>query len=443
MIIYSSKYLPELLSVIVVYFLNVFLFTYYGHHYSQVCYQINSADPAITKIYWESGKGFNEQESEGIRLGQIQSTENVCLSLSSQKPLRALRIDPVDRKTEFQIRNIVIRNNYNLTSYNMMDSHELKISDSKSTHDVSIKNGVTFSNSNDPYYVWSLEDTRASRFHWLNNGIVAIATITIFIILVIIVNRKYRSRIGLSATSIVLLLYPIYWLFVRIISQSDYPGTYAKEVFWITIVLSILPIAFRKIQSDSKAGVALLTIVVVCISIAYDISTHFGKDRGRVLSVVWNGGYHWRIPARPLDNLRHSSLPYSEDIKVIKRITEPGSLILSDLATSYYLAAETDLYVANVHQHHHQSASMAKKAVTLICEYGANKPQAYIRFITAKKNIESTMGRDLKYLVINKDSGNVNVIRNCLARKNVINKLQNSLNLSQLYNGDYLELYAL
>jgi len=137
---------------------------------------------------------------------------------------------------------------------------------------------------------------------------------------------------------------------------------------------------------------------------------------------------------------------YQHDLTEIKKLIEPSSVVLSDLATSYYLAGSTRSYVRNVQ--HHQGRNISYRFSKFLnagtfCYLNVDEHlNDVIDFIKIESSNRSGIPT-FRYIVLNNDSKNKNVRSDCIFhRRNVIEDAIKAFS-SKVYSGDFLDLYLL
>ncbi len=195
---------------------------------------------------------------------------------------------------------------------------------------------------------------------------------------------------------------------------------------------------------------AMVLFIPVSASLLFDSLYHFGYYKKPVSSKNKIPPYHWRINYPFESNYLKSSLPYLNDIQEIKKITEPGSVFYSDVATSYYLAVSSSLYAANPKDNHRMSlkrahATAPQSLLYNLC-HGGKYDGKYdsLKNYFKEKNLENKKNgfSQIKYLVYNKDETNRNLM-NCSIEQytDLSTKLLGEFEI--LFKGEYLDLYKI
>jgi hypothetical protein len=143
-----------------------------------------------------------------------------------------------------------------------------------------------------------------------------------------------------------------------------------------------------------------------------------------------------------------SSFKYENDFLKISKIVKPGTVLFSDLATSYYAAGYLPVYVKNTHRHQGRNRHREWKKFLddrRYCYLGHEDALRSVRkFVKQQKRQANSMKQpELKYILVNRDSSNQNLRNDCFSmrHKSISKKLPQ---LSKVvYQGQYLDLYEL
>ena len=195
---------------------------------------------------------------------------------------------------------------------------------------------------------------------------------------------------------------------------------------------------------------AMVLLVPVSASLLLDSLYHLGYYKKPVFSKNNIPPYHWRINYPLESNYLKSSLPYLDDIQKIKKITEPGSVFYSDVATSYYLAVSSSLYAANPKNNHRKSINRAHATAPQSLLYNLCHGGKYdgkydsLKSYFKEKNSENIKNgfSQIKYLIYNKDETNKNLM-NCSKEQYSDLSAKLGAEFEILFNGEYLDLYQI
>ena len=197
----------------------------------------------------------------------------------------------------------------------------------------------------------------------------------------------------------------------------------------------------------SLKNVAALSCIALVLSlIVYDSKLHFDKERILIKRKHNSGQRHWNLFYGQNFVFYDSAMRYQHDLTEIKKLIEPSSVVLSDLATSYYLAGSTGAYVRNVHQHQGRNTSYrfsqflnAETFCYLNTDEHLNDVIDFLKIEFSNRSSVPTF----RYIALNNDSKNKNVRSDCIFhRRNVIEGAIKAFS-SKVYSGDFLDLYLL
>lgn len=195
----------------------------------------------------------------------------------------------------------------------------------------------------------------------------------------------------------------------------------------------------------SLAFVCLAAILVLLIK---DSSFHFNAASLRAKREHHSAQRHWNIWFKPEFVYYDSPLRYQTDLRNIADIVEPGSIVLSDRATSYYAAATLPAYVLNVHKHHR--SVRAERLVRVLSRgefcYLEDKfhRKAALSFLQKdSRQAQQKNWPQIKYILLNKDKQNIMLRNDCLALRSEQHEVSIPKIGELLYEGTFLNLYKL
>lgn len=192
-------------------------------------------------------------------------------------------------------------------------------------------------------------------------------------------------------------------------------------------------------------GFALLSLIGLVV---YDSKQHFDADLISLKREHRSAQRDWNIFYRQNYVFYDSSLRYEQDLLAISRVVQSGAIVLSDLATSYYLSTYLNLYVKRVHRHQglHRSGvwhNLFKQRTACYLHIEGNLEKLKAAAIEHNTYAQKYNRLLFKYIVANKDTSNRNLRYDCLwhGRNAMIDNVQA---LSKLvYEGEYLNVYEL
>ena len=290
----------------------------------------------------------------------------------------------------------------------------------------------------DPYVVWSVpKDPRGKVLRLaLNLILVSFCFIVMgFVLLKLMGTTKMTATAWLINSAPALLCYPIYLFIDDITSRFYGSALFGRESFYFGLLLFFLMILSQKILRLRVicSPIRSAALLILVSSVALDVMFH--------LAVIedWRLGsepkeYHWRLDRSFKDNYNKSSLKYHADLSRLKKEIPQGSRILSDTATSLYIAATTDVFIVNPLAHHRvEGGSLNGQDLQNLCE--RNPMWDPIAKILDRTNID--------YLVVNEDKENHNIRRSCrnLRSKRLPSKFPS--HFLQVFVGDNITVYKI
>ena len=196
----------------------------------------------------------------------------------------------------------------------------------------------------------------------------------------------------------------------------------------------------------SKISLAML-LVLILATVVYDSRYHFDSALVEAKKKHQSAQRNWSVFYSQREVYEHSPLRYVEDIHAISELIDPQTTVLSDLATSYYLAATLPVYVPNIHRHQgrYQRPIWAKfidKRYACYTEIEENSKN-YVSFISNQKRKKNQADHLMvRYFIVNSDKINHNLRRDCLAFRARYIEEQLMLYGQKLYQGEYLTLFT-
>lgn len=141
-----------------------------------------------------------------------------------------------------------------------------------------------------------------------------------------------------------------------------------------------------------------------------------------------------------------TSMRYERDFLAIANLVRPHSLVISDLATSYYSAAYLPVYVRNVHRHQGRDKSVAWRRILDSRQHCyLQRPEnvsSFVDFVRAENRVAAKAETPvIRYVLVNNDLLNNNPRYDCFwnGRQAAIENLEAIS--TKLYVGEYLILY--
>lgn len=179
-------------------------------------------------------------------------------------------------------------------------------------------------------------------------------------------------------------------------------------------------------------------ILIALVLLVYDSKFHFDADIVERKEQSYSAQRNWNLNYVQDNVYRGSSFRYQRDFNNIYMLIEPNSVLLSDLATSYFAAAILPVYVVNIHRH--QGRNLRQETVTFL----NNRFLCYLEFEENRQKVSKFLRKnnEIDYFLINKDRVNENRERDCLAFRSdtLIEQLSKFSDL--LWEGEFLNLYS-
>lgn len=221
-----------------------------------------------------------------------------------------------------------------------------------------------------------------------------------------IFNRLYKwiSQNTIYVLSLAVALFFLYKLSVAVLNNfSDF-----IPPEWLGSIILLLGIIAAILKTPVQSAFSFV-LLFVCILVAVpDSMVRLGVLAERPWAIYSNLKFHWRFADNRDEIWTHSSFRYQNDINAIRdsTISNDNSPFLSDIATSYYLAAETNLRPV-VQQAHHSTAGLRYKEVfDRFCNNeisGTELHSQISQFNQRKKGGDSS---NIQFIIINTDTLN-------------------------------------
>ncbi|MBL4671679.1 MAG: hypothetical protein JKX81_05425 [Arenicella sp.] len=197
-----------------------------------------------------------------------------------------------------------------------------------------------------------------------------------------------------------------------------------------------------------KRLLVFFALAAVLALLVYDARPHFDKDLIQLKRENNSAQRNWSLFFGQRFVFYEGPFRYEDDMNRIRDLIEPGRIVLSDLATSYYAAASLPVYVRNVHRHQGREYSSSWRKL-LNRRTACNLHQqdvflAFNKFIDVEqRNSASREQPQFKYVLVNKDSNNKNLRLDCLWHRRAL-LMENIVRVSKLkYEGEFLNLYEI
>ncbi len=194
-------------------------------------------------------------------------------------------------------------------------------------------------------------------------------------------------------------------------------------------------------------GLRILVAAACLLSVTPDFLVRVGAWAERPWAVYPNANFHWRLgDGRPAIR-DHTSWRYLGDLAAIRRWSKdrPPAAFLSDLATAYYVAAETTLHPAIRHAHHSNRSGAMKELYDAFCAGEADAAELASGIRRFNGNRARDHFQSVRYVVVNRDTRNFTAEVNGGACVGETEQLRAGLAriAEPVLEGEYLTVWAL
>ena len=189
-------------------------------------------------------------------------------------------------------------------------------------------------------------------------------------------------------------------------------------------------------------GLAFMAVVVVDTLPRFRQQTVELKRQHQSAQRNWNVFYGQKYV------YTDSAIKYQADFTALQNILQPESVVLTDLATSYYVASHLPLYVRNVHRHHGRQHGddwyrllQARHACFLD---QPERKKAFAEFVDKERLKRQNTGQlEFRYLIVNKDQENLNLKLDCMSQSRTA-FISNIDDIAEMvFDGEFLRVYEL
>lgn len=289
----------------------------------------------------------------------------------------------------------------------------------------------------------------------LRSGLLYSGLLGLILSLTLVFSQPTRATIFVTSTaffSFLMLISPYWYQWLLDTLKYHSPWRVSILIFHPIIIAVTLRLLWLKIKTNkTKLKCLTISLAVFCIIgvVVYDTyQTHLNANIVTIKRQHQSAQRNWNVNFHRKYVINDSSLRYEKEFKKIIKLIEPKSYVYSDLATSYYAASHLPVFIKNTHRH--QGALIFSKFRALKYDQGCNEGNK-IEWATKMTNYLSHSKRRLikhnfsqtRYLLVNKDTQNMQVRPSCFMRT-LTSHIQKNENLSkQLFNGDYFILFEL
>jgi len=182
--------------------------------------------------------------------------------------------------------------------------------------------------------------------------------------------------------------------------------------------------------------------MLVLSLIIFDSKRFFSKELV-ILKLRHQSGQHdWNIHFPQSIVYQNSPFRYQSDFRGLKEVVELGSIVISDLATSYYAAATLPVYIRNSQPH--QGRRNFKAWASLFDKLDfcyLDNPQRMEKAVgVIRQEVIHNPERPV-YFLLNKDGLNKNNHLDCMANRSEYIELEILKFTKKVYVGEHLDLF--
>ncbi len=407
-----------------------------------VCFEVTTSTDAVARLYWDLGDGFKEARMRAHHTVAHRGAV-LCFADPGMRHVKRLRIDPLERAGRFRLEALRIEPLDEVVPwYRVRRASTIHTAESRNQISEIRDGGWGDALGDDPYLVWSIAPRRITGVN-----LAAVNALILYVILLVglyLAARDRQAVQGAARAAVALALYPAFASLAVLAAHYVDLARYSRYAIFVTVVLYLLLAGLAaNDRRFARAAPALTPVLLILFVMAFDVAYRFGLTQKPLFTVFSNDAYHWRVTRTAKDNVRNSSLRYYRDLDAIRDIVEPGSLFLSDVATSYYVTAALPLYAANTHAHHSRWYARYRRILRIMCGEEKDVPQSRFEQALKEQEAESVAKRRLvlRYMIVNKDTVNKNVRGHCITRNHT--KVAELLGLIavRIYAGEFLDVY--
>lgn len=207
---------------------------------------------------------------------------------------------------------------------------------------------------------------------------------------------------GIAAFSI--FLYITYFAGLNLVNNfADYnpPDIIGYGILLAGVIFALLRISLRKVFYSFLLSLGILVALP-------DAMTRLGIINERPWAIGSNLMFHWRLANNRDAIFIHSSLRYQQDIKKIRELIDSNknNSFISDVATSYYIAAETDLRPVVQQAHHSTTGLRFKELFQAFCNNEISDSEFANKIFRINQKRQNKNTDNIKYIIINRDTLN-------------------------------------
>lgn len=213
------------------------------------------------------------------------------------------------------------------------------------------------------------------------------------------------------------------------------------------IMLVLFSIILSVLRFPYKSIFAVSVIVLSALAVVPDGLTRFGVISDRTWAIHSNIGFHWRIVDNR-DVLRdHTSWRYQADLKRIQDLVknQTNAAMISDLATSYYSAAETTLRPLVQQSHHSNRGAQFSEYFLRFCSGGPGVTEFKELITEYNESTEVSNDPPIRFIIINHDTSNYTAEVHGAACVGETEHIYSNLSklAEKVFEGEFLSLWKL
>ena len=201
-------------------------------------------------------------------------------------------------------------------------------------------------------------------------------------------------------------------------------------------------------MTNTKKTVYILSLIALTLFLMHESRIHFDPQLIKIKKEALSAQKDWSVFYGQSQVYLNGGLRHDQEFSEIAALLEPGSALITDLATSYYAAAGLPIYVKNVHRHHgrHKAREWERLISHRITCY-LDAPEYMAKFLNVMVDEEVTAKKrkvpPVRYIAVNRTHYNDNFKRGCMSQRrrgllSVIGQLG-----TPVYEGETITLYKL
>ena len=439
----KNRFLKSSAILTIILFSWVMVSFYLAEPKLNLSFEIYSDTDSSGQVYWSQGENFSEKSKFAFKVKSDPTLINISIPLDAT----SIRIDPLINSGFFTLKNMALRLPFCALPQTDLCQRAIKIELSQ------IKNNALyriaevpnryFSINDDPWIILSSFFNRTLSLGMWNmiSCFVHILGLSLLIISTYwFLNHRSLKNLDISsrltASAPLLTFSPIMFLLYSVeINQEMHPLLENISIFLPFFLFLFLFFGFK--TKTNKQIRTFFTFFLVLVMLLPDILFHFNVFP-RPLAGREATEYHWRTFRNFADNHSNSSLKYRDEIESIDKLLPRDSIVLSDIATSYYLAASSRHNVQLIHDHHQITGySLGFESMKDLCDRLSTRSSTG-EVLEVFREVGTT------HLIINNDKKNKNIGVLC-KNENILKVALSQLKKDgrQIYQSQYIQVYSM